>query len=54
MKGSSSYLFVLNHNADEAEIEVGEHALHELLTGTQVQGKAVVPGRGVMILEQKQ
>ncbi|MNU59678.1 Beta-galactosidase BgaA [compost metagenome] len=54
VKGSSSYLFVLNHNPEEAEVEVGPEALQELLTNTQVHGKVVVPGRGVLILEQKQ
>ncbi|RUT35512.1 beta-galactosidase [Paenibacillus zeisoli] len=54
VKDSAGYLFVLNHNPEEAEVEVGQEALHELLTDIQVQGKVVVPGRGVMILEQKQ
>lgn len=51
VKDNISYLFVLNHNAEEAVFYVGEKLLTELLTGQEVSGEVTIPGRDVMILE---
>ncbi|WP_054956918.1 beta-galactosidase [Paenibacillus dakarensis] len=51
VKGDVSYLFVLNHNTDEAVIDAGDKPLIELLTGRKVCGKVTIAGRDVMILE---
>jgi beta-galactosidase len=48
--GSREYLFLLNHNGDEVQVDVGAEA-RELLTGKTVSGSIALPGRGVMILE---
>lgn len=50
VKNGMSYLFVLNHNAEAAEVEVGSEKL-DLLTGENVTGTLTVQGRGVAILE---
>lgn len=50
VKNGMSYLFVLNHNAEAAEVEVGSEKL-DLLTGERVTGTLTVQGRGVAILE---
>ncbi|GGF84196.1 beta-galactosidase [Paenibacillus aceti] len=52
VKDGVPYLFLLNHNAQEAEVDLGLAGAVDLLTGKTVTGKISVPGRGVMILEQ--
>ncbi|MGN7358306.1 beta-galactosidase [Paenibacillus sp. SAF-054] len=52
VKGGRSFLFLLNHNAEDTSVNIGEAALCDLLTGNTVKGTAIVPGRGVMILEE--
>lgn len=49
VKDGSSFLFVLNHNADETAVDIGPRQ-RDLLTGRDVSGKVKIPGRGVMIL----
>lgn len=51
VKGDKSYLFVLNHNEDEAKVQVGDEPRRELLTDQIVAGELKLSGRGVMILE---
>lgn len=50
VKNGMSYLFVLNHNAEAVEVEVGSGKL-DLLAGEKVTGTLTVQGRGVAILE---
>lgn len=50
VKDGNSFLFVLNHNADETMVDIGFRQ-RDLLTGRDVSGKVAIPGRGVMILE---
>lgn len=48
-----SYLFLLNHNASDVEVDLGDKKAMDLLTTESVSGRIVVPGRGVRILEQR-
>lgn len=48
-----SYLFLLNHNASDVEVDLGNKEAVDLLTTESVSGRIVVPGRGVRILEQR-
>lgn len=52
VKEGRSFLFLLNHNAENASINIGEGQRRELLSGQTVQGMTELPGRGVMILEE--
>ncbi|MFD0713281.1 beta-galactosidase [Paenibacillus sp. GCM10027626] len=51
VKNDKEYLFLLNHNADAAAVEIGAEARQELLSGEMLSGAVTVPGRGVFILE---
>lgn len=51
VKGGRSFLFLLNHNAEHASVNIGEGKLRDLLSGEILQGTANLSGRGVMILE---
>src|SRR5262249_8126387 len=48
IKGDKSFLFLLNHNAEDSkvELEAGAGGI-ELLTGQEASGTVVVPARGV-------
>jgi Beta-galactosidase len=50
-KDGRSYLFVLNHNAEEAVVQLPADAAKELLTGRAVSGPTAVAAKGVMIVE---
>ncbi|MNW53597.1 Beta-galactosidase BgaA [compost metagenome] len=50
VKNGLSYLFLLNHNAESAAVEIGSEKL-DILTGEKVAGAITVSGRGVAILE---
>jgi beta-galactosidase len=49
-KGDAIFTFVLNHGAEAQEIELGEAAGHELLSGKDLAGKATIAGREVWII----
>jgi beta-galactosidase len=49
VKEGKSFLFVMNHNADEAHFELHEQRI-DLLTSKTIQGKGTIIGREVMIL----
>ncbi|MGG6313485.1 beta-galactosidase [Paenibacillus macerans] len=51
VKDGKSFLFLLNHNAEAAEVEIGSAGMKDLLANTRVSGTVEVPGRGVVILE---
>ncbi|WP_136604028.1 beta-galactosidase [Paenibacillus dokdonensis] len=51
VKEGRSFLFLLNHNAEHTNVNIGEGKLRDLLSGEILQGTANLPGRGVMILE---
>ncbi|MBA9085110.1 beta-galactosidase [Fontibacillus solani] len=51
VKNGMSYLFLLNHNADPATVEINSEKT-DILTGKIVSGSLTVPGRGVSILEE--
>ncbi|WMT42228.1 beta-galactosidase [Paenibacillus sp. D2_2] len=53
VKDGNSYLFLLNHNASDVEVDLGSIEAVDLLTTERVSGKIVVPGRGVKILEHR-
>lgn len=54
VKEGVSYLFLLNHSAEELSADIGTGERTDLLTGKKFSGSTVVPGRGVMILSDKQ
>lgn len=54
VKEGVSYLFLLNHSAEELSADIGTGERTDLLTGKKCSGSTVVPGRGVMILSDKQ
>jgi beta-galactosidase len=50
-KDGTSFLFLLNHNAEAADVALDGEPLVDALTGQTVSGSVTVPGRGVVILE---
>lgn len=54
VKNGVSYLFLLNHSAEELTADIGSGERTDLLTGKKFSGVTAVPGRGVMILSDKQ
>mgnify|MGYP000991412825 FL=1 len=52
VKDGRGVLFLLNHNADTKEVELHAGRYTDLLSGETVEGRAVVPGRGVRLLEE--
>ena len=48
---NASFLFFLNHNAEAAEIQLKERA-HDLLTGSEYEGKLSLEPLGVAILRE--
>ncbi|MBT2290339.1 beta-galactosidase [Paenibacillus albidus] len=53
VKDGVSYLFLLNHTPGELSAEIGSAERTDLLTGKTFSGSAAVPGRGVLILSDK-
>jgi beta-galactosidase len=51
-KNGQSYVFVLNHNAEARNFDLGSVSGTELLTGATLSGSAEVAGRGVLIIEE--
>ncbi|MFD1177692.1 beta-galactosidase [Paenibacillus puldeungensis] len=51
VKDEKSFLFLLNHNAEASEVQIGSEEKKDLLADTTVSGTVTVPGRGVVILE---
>lgn len=51
VKGEHRYLFVLNHNADATEVDLGNLAGRDLLTDQEVSGKHTLAAKGVMIVK---
>lgn len=51
VKDGLAYLFLLNHNAETAVVEIGDEQKKDMLTGEMVTGSVSLAGRGVMILE---
>ncbi|TYP71388.1 beta-galactosidase [Paenibacillus methanolicus] len=51
VKDGRSYLFVLNHNAEAASIDL-KHGGTDLLTGASLSGVSEIAGRGVLIVEE--
>jgi len=51
VKGEHRYLFVLNHNADATEVDLGNLAGTDLLTDQEVSGKHTLAAKGVMIVK---
>ncbi len=51
-KDGKTYTFVLNHNAEPAEIELPSAPQLDLLTGETVSGAYTLAAKGVLILEQ--
>ncbi|MEK4324482.1 beta-galactosidase [Paenibacillus sp. FSL R7-0297] len=54
VKDGVSYLFLLNHSAEELSADIGTDERTDLLSGKKCSGSTVVPGRGVLILSDKQ
>lgn len=54
VKDGVSYLFLLNHTAQELRADIGTGERTDLLTGQKFSGSTPVPGRGVLILSDKQ
>src|SRR5690606_22323243 len=50
VKDGQTYLFVLNHNNEEATIELKDRQYKEVLTDDQVSGSLVLKEKGVLIL----
>lgn len=53
VKDGKAYLFLLNHNAEDTQVDIGANAKKELLSGETLAGTVTVSGRGVLILEDK-
>ncbi|AIQ16057.1 beta-galactosidase [Paenibacillus sp. FSL H7-0357] len=53
VKDGVSYLFLLNHKEGDLSADIGAAERTDLLTGKTFSGSAVVPGRGVLILSDK-
>ncbi|WP_342438462.1 beta-galactosidase [Paenibacillus sp. FSL L8-0436] len=53
VKDGVSYLFLLNHKEGDLSADIGATERTDLLTGKTFSGSAVVPGRGVLILSDK-
>lgn len=53
VKDGVSYLFLLNHQEGELSADIGAAQRTDLLTGKTFSGSVVVPGRGVLILSDK-
>ncbi|GAB6927281.1 beta-galactosidase [Paenibacillus sp. JCM 10914] len=51
VKSGTAYTFVLNHTANPQEVSLGESVYVDLLTGKEERERCIIPGRGVMILE---
>ncbi|RRJ66870.1 beta-galactosidase [Paenibacillus oralis] len=51
VKDGKAYLFLLNHNAEDVQVDIGADVKKELLSGDTLTGTVTVPGRGVLILE---
>ena len=52
VKDGRGILFLLNHNAEPKEVELHEGRYTDLLSGETAEGRTVVPGRGVRLLEE--
>jgi len=50
-KDDAEYLFVLNHNAEAVNIDLGEISGTELISGSKLQGSAELAGRDVWIVK---
>lgn len=53
VKAGVSYLFLLNHMEGELSADIGTAERTDLLTGNKLSGSVIVPGRGVLILSDK-
>lgn len=51
-KGSDSFLFLLNHNAAAARVDLGSRGVTELATGKTLKGSVEIPAKGVLILKE--
>ncbi|WEG13678.1 beta-galactosidase [Pullulanibacillus sp. KACC 23026] len=50
-KDGKDYLFVLNHNDKESDLDLGETSKKDLLSGKTLSGKVSIPAKDVLILE---
>ncbi|MCR2804855.1 beta-galactosidase [Paenibacillus soyae] len=50
-KDGKSYLFVLNHNAEDATVQLGDKPMRDLLNGGERSGAVVLKGKDLLILE---
>lgn len=50
-KDGTTFTFLLNHNAEEVTVDIGEASAVELISGQSLSGTVTLPARGVMILE---
>jgi len=53
VKGDRVFTFVLNHNPEPVEVDLGAEIQQDLLSGSEVSGRATIPGRGVLILRRE-
>ncbi len=51
-KDGKSFTFVLNHNADPVQVDLGGRSRTDLLTGRQLSGSVDLAGRGLLILSE--
>lgn len=51
-KDGKSFTFILNHNSEPSELQLGAQQRTELLTGEIVSGAYSLSAKGVMIIEQ--
>ncbi len=49
-KNGESFTFILNHNDEAAEVELGDLGGRDLLSGQEMSGKTTIPARGVQII----
>ncbi|UCC69396.1 MAG: beta-galactosidase [Armatimonadota bacterium] len=49
-KGEHAFTFLLNHNDEPAEVQLGDISGRDLLSGKDVSGKTAIPAHGVRII----
>ncbi|WP_438350088.1 beta-galactosidase [Paenibacillus sp. FA6] len=52
-KDGQDFLFIMNHNATEQAVELGQLQVRDLLTETDLTGSVQIAGQGVQILKMK-
>ncbi|HHY83340.1 MAG TPA: beta-galactosidase [Clostridiales bacterium] len=52
--GDKDYIFIMNFSPEEKTVDLNNNTYEDLLEGSTVEGKLVLPGYGVKVLEKRQ